>query len=312
MSAPRIGVVGAGAMGSIYAGLLADSGAEAWLIARSPRHPEGIERRGLLLTHAGEKRLTHPRATTDPTTVGELDAVMIWTKSQDTDAAIEVATPLVGPRTLVASFQNGLGNAEKIAAAFGTEAVVYGVSTVGGVTIGPGEVELTDATWDGTATTSMGVLEGDPGERLAPLAEALAAAGMRAEVRADIDVVIWSKLAMALPMNSLAALTRLEMGAVVDDPGLSCLLRAMTAEVVAVAAARGVPLDPDEVQAHSAATYATARGHLPSMLQDVLAERPTEVDAIVGGLVREGERLGVETPLAATIWPLAAALDRPL
>jgi 2-dehydropantoate 2-reductase len=308
---PRIGIVGAGAMGSIYAGLLADSGAaETWLIGRSPSHPQAIERRGLLLTHAGEERLTHPRATTDPTAAGELDAVMIWTKSQDTDAALEVAAPMVGPRTLVASFQNGLGNVEKIAAAFGAASVVYGVSTVGGVTSGPGEVELTDATWDGTATTWMGVLEGDPDERLGPLARALAAARMRAEVRADVDVVVWSKLAMALPMNSLAALSRQEMGAVIDDPGLAYLLRAMTAEVVAVANAREVPLDLDEAQAHAADTYAAARGHLPSMLQDVLAGRPTEVDAIVGGLVREGQRLGVETPVAATVWPLAAALDR--
>jgi 2-dehydropantoate 2-reductase len=308
---PRIAVVGAGAMGSIYAGLLADSGLETWLIGRSPRHPQAIERRGLLLTHAGEQRLTRPRATTEAAGAGEVDVVMIWTKSQHTDAAIEVARPLVGPRTLVASFQNGLGNVEKLAAAFGRDSVAYGVSTVGGKTGEPGEVELTEATWNGTATTWMGVLEGDPEARLGPLAEALAAAGMRAEVRADIDVVVWSKLAMALPMNSTAALTGLDMGAVVDDPGLVGLLRAMIAEVVAVANARGIPLDPDQAQAQAADTYAAARAHLPSMLQDVLAGRPTEVDAIVGGLVREGERLGVETPVAATVWPLAAALDRP-
>lgn len=307
---PRIAVVGAGAMGCIYAGLLADAGGETWLVARSPRGPRAIERDGLLLTHAGEERRTRPRATTDPTVVGEVDVVMIWTKSQDTDAALAAAAPLVGPRTLVASFQNGLGNVEKIAAAFGPRSAVHGVSTVGGVVDAPNRIELTDATWEGTATTWMGVLEGDPAVRLAPLAEALAAAGMRAEVRVDVDVVVWSKLAMALPMNSVAALTRLDLAAIVDDPALAGLLGAMTAEVVAVANARGIPLDLDEAEAHAAATYAAARGHLPSMLQSVLAGRPTEVDAIVGGLVREGERLGVATPVCATVWPLAAALDR--
>jgi 2-dehydropantoate 2-reductase len=308
--APRIAVVGAGAMGCIYAGLLADAGLPTWLVARSPRHPEAIQRDGLILAHGGEERRTHPQATLDPTAVGEVDAVMIWTKSQDTEAALAAAAPLVGRRTLVASFQNGLGNVEKIAAAFGREAVAYGVSTVGGVVEGPGRVELTDATWAGTATTWMGVLEGDPRARLARLAKAFAAAGMRAEVRVDVDVVVWSKLAMALPMNSVAALTRLEMGAIVDDPRLAALLRTMTAEVVAVANARGVALDPDAAQDQAASTYAAARGHLPSMLQSVIAGRPTEVDAIVGGLVREGERLGVETPVSATIWPLVAALDR--
>lgn len=306
----RIGIFGAGAMGSIYGGLLADAGVETWLVGRSPEHAAAIEDRGLLLTHAGAERLTHPRATVDPAAAGEVDLLMIWTKSQGTDEALAAAAPMVGPGTLVASFQNGLGNPEKIAAAYGREAAVYGVSTVGGVTHGPGRVELTEATWNGAGTTWMGVLEGDPHARLDGLAALFARAGMPTEVRADIDVVVWSKLAMAAPMNSVAALTRLDMGAVIDDPGLADLLAAMTREVVAVANARGVPLEQGAALAHAAETYAAARGHLPSMLQDVLAGRPTEVEAIVGEVVREGERRGVATPVTATVWRLAAALNR--
>jgi 2-dehydropantoate 2-reductase len=307
----RVGIFGAGAMGSAYAGLLADAGTEVWLVGRSAAQEEEIEGRGLALTFAGEERLTHPRATTDPAAPGPVDLLMIWTKSQDTAVALKRAAPMIGPDTLVASFQNGLGNVEKIVAAAGSAAAVYGVSTVGGVTVAPGRVELTEATWKGTATTWMGVLDGDPEARLGSFADALKAAGIEAEVRADIDVVVWSKLAMAVPMNSVAALTRLDMGAVVDDPGLAGLLRSMTLEVVAVANARGVPLGAEGALDHAAATYAAARGHLPSMLQDVLAGRPTEVDALLGELVREGRRLGVPTPVTETVWRLAATLETP-
>ncbi len=307
----RVGVIGAGAMGSLYGGLLAEAEVESWLVGRSADHAEAIESRGLLFTHEGEERLTRPRATTDPVAAGEVDLLMVWVKSQHTEAALAAAAPMIGPQTLVASFQNGLGNAEKIAAAVGPQRVVYGVSTIGGVTEGPGRIELTDATWEGGGTTWMGVLEGDAGERLEPLRALFERAGIHSEVRADVDVVVWTKLAMAVPMNSLAALTRLEMGGVVDDAGLDELRRRMASEIVAVGQARGVDLDLEATLRAGEETYAAARGHLPSMLQDVLAGRPTEIDAMAGEVVREGARLGVEAPVTEIVWRLVAAAEGP-
>ncbi len=297
-------------MGSLYGGLLAGAGVESWLVGRSAAHVTAIESRGLLLTHDGEERLTRPRATTDAAAAGEVDLLMVWVKSQHTKEALAAAAPMIGPRTLVASFQNGLGNAEKIAAAVGPERVVYGVSTIGGVTEGPGRIELTDATWEGGGTTWIGALEGEPA-RLEPLRALFERAGINTEVRADIDVVVWTKLAMAVPMNSLAALTRLDMGGVLDDGGLDGLRHRMAAEIVAVGRARGVELDFDAVLRAAEETYAAARGHLPSMLQDVLAGRPTEIDAMAGEVVREGERLGVATPVTEIVWRLVAAADHP-
>lgn len=307
----RIGVFGAGAMGSLYGGLLADAGYETWLLGRSREHVETIEDRGLLLTHDGAERLTHPRASTSPAAVGGVDLLMIWVKSHATDLALTAAAPMIGPRTLVASFQNGLGNPEKIAAMVGRSRVVYGVSTIGGVTLGPGVVELTAATWNGEGTTWMGVMEGDASRRLCPLRELFERAGIRTEVRPDIDVVVWSKLAMAAPMNLLAALTRLSIGGVLDDPGLRALQRQMTAEIVEVAQARGVPLQLEDALRHGEQTYRAARAHLPSMLQDVLSARSTEVDALAGALVGEAQRLGVRVPATSILWRLASALDGP-
>ncbi len=307
----RVGVFGAGAMGALYGGLLADAGAETWLITRSPEQAAEIEDRGVLLTHDGAERPTRPRASTSPASVGEVDLLMVWVKSQDTDAALAAAAPMIGERTLVASFQNGLGNTEKIAAAFGRSRVVYGVSTIGGVRRGPGALELTAATWNGEGTTWMGVMEGDAHRRLEPLKELFERAGIRTELRLDIDVVVWSKLAMAAPMNLLAALTRLSIGGVIDDPGLCALQRQMTAEIVEVAQARGIPLHLEDALRHAEHTYGAARAHLPSMLQDVMSARSTEVEALAGVLVGEAHRLGVDVPATAIVWALAAALDDP-
>jgi 2-dehydropantoate 2-reductase len=307
----RIGILGAGAMGSIYGGLLADAGVETWLVGRSSEHAAAVEKKGLRLTYEGAERLTRPRATTYPAAAGEVDLLMIWVKSQHTDAALEAAAPMIGPRTLVASFQNGLGNVDKIATLVGRSRVVYGVSTIGGVMRGVGRVELTSATWHGSGTTWIGVLDGEPDHRLEPLRALFERAGLRTEVRPDVDTFVWSKLAMAVPMNSLAALTRLNMGGVVDDPGLSELQRRMTTEIVEVAQARGIPLDLGAALRHCEETYGAARGHVPSMLQDVLRGRPTEVDSMAGAVVREAERLGVETPLMSIVWRLAAAVNNP-
>lgn len=292
----RVGIFGAGAMGSLYGGLLAGAGNEVWLVGRSPAQAAAIEAEGLRMTHGGEQRLVRPRATTDPATAGEVELLMIWVKSHDTAAALEGAGPMIGAETTVASFQNGLGNVEAIAARVAPERVVHGVSTIGGEIVAPGHLEVPASTWDGSGMTWMGVLVGPP-ERLEPLRATFEAAGIRSEIRPDIETIVWSKLALAAPMTALSALTRLSVGGVLADPGLADLQRRMTAEVVAVAQAKGIPLALDEALRRGSETYEGVPEHLPSMLQDVLAGRPTEIDALAGAVAREAERIGVDAPL---------------
>jgi 2-dehydropantoate 2-reductase len=305
----RIGIFGAGAMGSLYGGLLAADGHEVWLVGRSPAHAAAIEAEGLRMTHAGEERLVRPRATTEAAAAGEVELLMIWVKSHDTAAALAGAAPMIGPRTTVASFQNGLGNVEAIAARVPRRRVVYGVSTIGGEIVAPGRLEVPASTWDGTGMTWMGALEGPP-ERLEPLRATFAAAGIRTEVRADIETIVWSKLALAAPMTALSALTRLPVGGVLANPELAELQRQMSAEVVAVAQAKGIPLALDEALRRGTETYESVPEHLPSMLQDVLSGRPTEIDALAGAVAREAERVGAEAPLNDLMARLVRGLDQ--
>jgi 2-dehydropantoate 2-reductase len=295
-------------MGSLYGGLLAGAGNEVWLVGRSPAHAAAIEAEGLRITHGGEERLARPRATTDPAAAGEVELLMIWVKSHDTATALAGAAPMIGPGTIVASFQNGLGNVEPIAARVAPERVVYGVSTIGGEIVAPGRLEVPASTWDGTGITWMGVLVGAP-ERLEPLRAAFAAAGIRSEIRPDIETIVWSKLALAAPMTALSALTRLSVGGVLENPELADLQRRMTAEVVAVAQAKGIPLALDEALRRGAETYEGVPEHLPSMLQDVLAGRPTEIEALSGAVAREAERAGVEAPLNDLLARLVRGVD---
>ena len=133
--------------------------------------------------------------------------------------------------------------------------------------------------------------------------------GVRMETRDDIDVIVWNKLAMASAMAAMTAITRLDIGRVLDAPGAVAVMKEMTREIVEVARAKGLDLDLDDALKRQFATYETARGHYPSMLQDVLAGRRTEIDALCGAVVREGEEVGVDTPVNRTIWNLILSVE---
>jgi 2-dehydropantoate 2-reductase len=258
------------------------------------------------MTFEGEERRVRGRATTSTTESGPVDLLMVWCKSGATAAAVADAAPMIGPRTLVSTFQNGLGNVDAIERTVPPEQVVYGVTTGGARVEGPGNVELTESSWNGESTTWMRA-RGAVG--LDELVAALGAADLPAEVREDVDVVIWNKLAMASTMSAVTALTRLNVGAVIDSPGAEELIRAMTDELAAVANAAGVPLDAEAAVRRNLDTYATVRAHVSSMLQDVLARRPTEVDALAGAVAREGRRLGVPTPRHDVVAQLVSMVE---
>lgn len=304
----RVGVVGAGAMGSVFAGFLAAAGHDVALLCRTAAQAEAVRREGLLLSHGGERRLTRPRACEDGAALGPVDLALIWVKSQDTAAALARAAPLIGPATIVASFQNGLGNVRAIAATVPEDRIVQGVSTVGGVRRGLAHVEVAESTWSGAALTWIGAV-GRGGVDLEALAAELEGAGLQTEARADIETIVWSKLAMSAPMTAISTLARCPVGAVIDSPHLESLRLRASEEVIAVGTAAGVPLRREEVLRRCLETYESVRGHLPSMLQDAQAGRPTEIESLAGAVAREADRLGLEAPVNELLWRLVAGSE---
>ncbi len=300
----RICVVGCGAVGSLFAANLSTlDDVEVWAYDTSRAHVDAINRDGLRLTGAGNVtgRL---RATTDAAELPPCDFGIVATKAMHTAAAIAAAAHAFADGC-VATVQNGIGNEEVIAGH--VERVIRGTTFPAGKITEPGVVQ-----WDVRGDTTLGPFEPSPAPfaEVERLAEACTRGGMPTAAVADARGPQWRKVIFNAATNPLGALTGLTHGRVCEQPTLRSLASRLVDEGTSVAAAQGIVLDADpEELIDYAARPEVAYGHKASMLQDVEARRPTEVDHLNGGIVEFGRRLGVPTPLHESIWALVKGVE---
>jgi 2-dehydropantoate 2-reductase len=317
----RVCVVGAGAIGSLFAGHLGQV-AEVSVLTRRAEHARAL-RRGLRVSGKSNLRTRIAAAADTPGALPPPELVIIACKATQLET---VAAELEGhfPGAVVMTVQNGLG-AEEIVARHGDWPIISAVTFMSGVRHGDAHVEyeLDTETWmgpySGTRTDPAVVRE---------VAELIVASGLKARAFDDLLPAQWSKLIFNAAVNTVAATTGLPHVAAFAErerpEDLGHVVHELMAEGVRVAAALGIELyeDPWEMNVRAVrrgetAAAAGAYAHLPSMLEDVLHRRPTEVDFIAGAIVREAERAGVPVPLTATLWRLVRgreaswALDRP-
>jgi 2-dehydropantoate 2-reductase len=298
-------VVGCGAVGSLFAANLAQlEDVEVWAYDPAREHVDAINEHGLRLTGVGE---VHGRvnATTEAADLPECEFGIVATKAMHTSSAIQ-ATASVFANGCVATVQNGLGNEEVLAEH--VERVIRGTTFPAGKVIAPGRVQ-----WDVAGDTTFGPFESRPAPlgEIERLAEACTRAGMPAWAVADARGPQWRKVIFNAATNPIGALTGLTHGRVCEDPQLRRLVTGLVDEGKAVAAAQQIELDadPEDLIDH-AAKPEVAYDHKASMLQDVEARRPTEIDYLNGGIVRFGDELGIPTPLNRAIWALVKGLEQ--
>jgi 2-dehydropantoate 2-reductase len=298
----RVCVVGVGAIGGLYAAHLAQlDGVEVWGYDVSTEHVEAINRGGLRLT--GHAELTAVvEARTDASDIPPCELGIVATKAMFTEPAM-AATAGVFADGAVCSVQNGIGSEEVVARH--VPRVMRGVCLPAGHVTAPGVVNM-----DASGPTWIGPFEPRPAAmgEVQALADALNRAGMPARAEADARGAQWTKLLFNAATNPLAALTGLTHGELCDEPALRRTATALVDEGRSVADALGITLDDDPDELISRAARENHQ-HKPSMLQDALAHRPTEIDALNGGIVRAGEQVGVPTPLHATIAALIAGMQ---
>jgi 2-dehydropantoate 2-reductase len=300
----RVCVVGAGSIGSLFAGHLARV-ADVSVLTRRTDHAEALQREGLRISGRSGDFTVRVTASADPDDLPDPDLAIVATKAH---GLADAAAALDGhfPGATVMTVLNGLG-AEEVVRSHGDWQIVSAVTFMSGTRHSDTHVEyiLDTPTW-------MGPYEQTPYERVREIAALVERAGLKAEAMPDLLPAQWSKLIFNATVNSVAALTGLRHDrhfAAEDGPGdLGHLVRALVDEGKAVAAAAGIELhdDPWEMNVH-----ATRRGsaHYPSMLEDVEARRPTEIELITGSLVREAERLGVPVPLHTAMYRLIRAKE---
>lgn len=298
----RVCIVGCGAIGSLFAAHLAQvEGVEVWAYDVVEPHVAAINRNGLRLT-GNANLLGEVSARTDSSEIPPCEFGIVATKSLYTRAAIE-STAHLFEDAAVASVQNGVGNEEVIAEY--APRVIRGTTFPAGHVVEPGVVNM-----DTGGDTWLGPFEPKPAsiEEVTQLAGAITAGGMNTKALVDARGAQWTKLIFNAATNPVGALTRLTHGRVCELPGTRELVSGLVAEGVAVADSLGIRLDsdPDALVDHAAKV---AYEHRASMLQDVLAERVTEVDAMNGGIVTFGAQQGIPTPLNEAIAALMKGLE---
>ena len=301
----KIGIVGAGAMGCVYAALMADAGNEVWAIDTWQAHVDAIAAQGLRLEGASGERRVAIGATTDPAAVGPCDLVIVATKAPQVEAAALGARALLGPETPVLTIQNGLGSAGKVARILGRERVLIGVVGGFGASIrAPGH-----AHHNGMELVRLGEADGAATPRLERIAALWRDAGFTVKCFDDIEQLVWEKLICNVCYSGTATLTGLTVGAIMADADAWPIASGCAAEAWQVARAKGVRLDFDDPVAYVRDFGAKIPDARPSMLLDHLAGRRSEIDAINGAIPPEALALGLEAPYNSLVSALVRAKE---
>jgi 2-dehydropantoate 2-reductase len=301
----KIAVVGAGAMGSLFGALLAESGNEVWLCDIRQDLIDAVRQKGLTIESEGQTRVVKLNAAVDPRQIGGSDLGLIFVKSIHTASAAHTAAHLVGRNGLVMTLQNGMGNAETVAEHFNPHRIIVGTTAYGATMLGPAAIRHA-----GTGPTTLGMWAG--GQKELQIARQIAAlltqAGIRSAAVADVRPVIWDKLMVNVGINAITALTGIKNGQILDLEGTRWLIRIAVEEAAAVAKALGVEIRKDPA-AHVLEVARATSANRSSMGQDVDCRRPTEIAAINGFVVREADRLGLNAPVNRTLTALMQTLE---
>ncbi len=307
----KIAIVGCGAMGSVYAGLLASGGHEVWAVDPWVEHTMAMAENGLRVEGAsGDRTVSLSGAVTVPDQVGQtMDVVIVSTKvDQVTEAALSI-DPLLGPDTPVISIQNGLGGPQRTAAVVGEGRVVVGVVGGFGASMkGPGHVHH-----NGMELVRLGEFVGAGiTPRTEGLAELWRSGGFTVNTYDDVHQLVWEKLICNVAFSGPCTVTELTVGELLDNGEASEVSARCATEAFEVARARGIPTDFDDPVAYTRAFGAKIPGARPSMLLDYLAGRRCEIDAINGAIPGAGAEVNVEAPANVVVSSLVRFKQRDL
>jgi 2-dehydropantoate 2-reductase len=302
----KVAIVGCGAMGSVYAALMADAGHEVHAVTLWPDHAEAMRTQGLRVEGAsGDRTVRLASAGTDTNGIGPCDLVVIATKAFDVAAAAQSSVPLLGPDTVVQTIQNGLGSPEVAAPVLGKDRIAVGV--VGG--FGASMRAPGHAHHNGMEMIRFGAFAGLPTRLLRASARIWESAGFTVSLFDDVTRMVWEKLIMNVAFSGTSCTTGLTIGEVMADPNAWSVAQGCAREAIAVAGAANVRLEVGDPIEHIRKLGGKIPNARPSMLLDYNAGRRGEVDAINGSIPRLGKRYGIPTPVNETVVAIIKARE---
>jgi 2-dehydropantoate 2-reductase len=300
----RIGIVGAGALGSVLGGLLFEAGLDVALIERDKTEVSHVTVNGLWLEGVSGDRLIRPRIVGEPLDGVTVDLALVLVKSYDTASTVVTLRKVLSPDGLIMTLQNGIGNFDALEAAFPGR-VLLGTTTIGAMTLGRGRFRHT-----GFGQTHFGEPDGAARERTRAVAAVLEKMNAGQVHVVDNAVgCVWSKLIINAAINAPATLLRVRNGDLPSSEAGRQLIHDVVAECLNIVAAKGVRLIFDDPEAQVLTVCEGTAANLNSMFQDILAGRRTEIDFINGALAREAEKAGISAPVNRTLALLMKALE---
>lgn len=293
----KIAVIGAGAVGTYFGARLAAAGEEVSFLARG-RQLEALRNRGLRIeSPAGNLRLLEVRAAGSCAEIGVADLALVCVKSWQVPEIARTMGPVVGPRTALLPFQNGVEAAGQLAAEFGWRRVLGGVCRIIALVESPGVTRHVG----GEPLVGLGEFAAGAEGRLAAATHAFRRSGIRTENPPDITAAIWEKFLFIAAVGGVGSVARAPLGAVRERPETRAMLEGAMREVLAVAVARGVRLDAGAVERTLAFLDTLPADGTSSMQRDIAEGRPSELESLSGAVVRLGKESGVPTPIHAFI-----------
>lgn len=305
MKKMKICILGTGAMGSVYAGLLGLAGNDVWAFDMWAEHIEAIRKRGLRVEGISGDHTVSIYATSNITDVGDCDLVVIATKAMDVAPAAESARGLLGRNTVVLTIQNGLGSSDIVADIIGREKVIAGIAGGFGASIvSPGHVHH-----NGMEFMHLGELDKPSTARLEEIAQTWRNAGFNVKTFDNFQQLTWEKLICNVCYSGTCTLTEMTIGEVMDDDNAWRIASGCTLEAYEVAKAKGIRIDFDDPVDYVRKFGSRIPRARPSMLLDNLAGRPCEIDVINGAIPVEGQKVGVATPFNTVVSALVRARE---
>jgi 2-dehydropantoate 2-reductase len=300
----KIAVIGTGGIGGYFGGRLAAAGHDVGFVARGA-HLEALRRDGLTVRSvAGDFTVSPAQATDDSRDLGQTDVVMFAVKTWQIDSATPLLAPLMGPGTAVLTTQNGVEAPHQVADVVGREAVLPGLAKIFAGIEEPGVIRHIG----GPASLAFAEWDDHPSDRVERLRAALAEAGAAVDVPENVWTELWAKFLFVVPFGGLGAVTDAPIGVLRSEPGTRRLLEAGMREIRDVGQAMGIKLPADIVETTMAFVDQQPAEGRSSLQRDLLAGRPSELDAWNGAVARLGAKAAIATPVHSLLTDVLTVL----
>ena len=292
----KIAVMGAGAVGGYFGGVLANQGEDVTLIARGA-HGEAIRQSGLRVdSHWGNFNVKVP-CTSDPSEVGAVDLILHCVKLYSNVDALPQIEPMVGPNTNILTIQNGVTSGETIAAKFGWDRVLQGATYIEAAIMGAGHIEQSGS----TARIEFGENDGSQSARVSQIRDLLDKPGIQVAVSSDIVSTLWTKLVAVGAFGTVMTAARASLSEVLAGPGGETTIRTVMEEIVAVGKSEGISFAPGVVDEKLHGGIEEAEEFKSSLQYDLTNGKPLELDDILGAVVKKGRAAGIPVPASAAL-----------